>query len=483
MRQLTVSIEGRIAQMKASLKDVDCLAVNSKIAAASIRGAGDDFISFANEIGRTLEVTKRTLDRSVAELRIVRDHVMAAHTGQLSFETSQQEAARSITERLSATVTSITRRNQRAARASLDVRQGSARVRQRICDAIVALQIGDITRQRLEHADDALGLVAGLSGQAGTALDADEARIFAAAAYKLQSAQLTDAARNFNSDSRQITGSLSSLAAEARALRNAGDQAYGTAERGGGAFLLELEGQIGEALALFDRFETARAEVATVTATVSQASDSLCGHLRIVQSLEGDIRIMGLNTTFRCARIGREGLALSIIAQELRGYANGFAKEADALMGEVETVAAISRSLIDDTAADQASRLSDGIGAMRESLDTIRRTGHSLDLAMADLERDSHRVEALLMAAVAKLEDERSIGQVLRDAAEYLAPLGARDLTGLPATVEQRLERIAHGYTMANERTVFDRVLGRSAAPTRIVETVPAVAELEDFLF
>ena len=242
------------------------------------------------------------IDQFGAELHSVRRHVATAQTGQKAFDLRQQEAANSITERLSATVKSIAQQHERAARASQEVRLGSARVHQRICDAIMALQIGDITRQRLEHADAVLGLVT----EAPLA-EADAQRLFVSMAHRLQSAQLVDAARYLDRDVRQVIESLNKLADEARALRALGDAAYGAAGRNGGSFIAQLEGQISEALALFESFETAQAEIAGVTATVSDATAGLCGHLRIVQSLEADIRIMGLNTTFKCARIGREG--------------------------------------------------------------------------------------------------------------------------------------------------------------------------------
>jgi hypothetical protein len=53
IRALAESIGRRITQMKTSLKDVDSLAVNSKIAAAGIRVATIDFTTFTNEIGHT----------------------------------------------------------------------------------------------------------------------------------------------------------------------------------------------------------------------------------------------------------------------------------------------------------------------------------------------------------------------------------------------------------------------------------------------
>jgi len=494
MRCLTESIGGRIALMKTSLKDVDSLAVNSKIAAANIRAAGTDFTTFAGEIGRMLELTRTTLDRFGVELRIVRQHVAAAQIGQQTFDKYQRAAASSITQRLSATVKSIALQHHRAARASLQVRLGTARVRQRICDAILALQIGDVTRQRLEHADSVFGLVEGLGLVAGTGshetagnppLDEDEQRMFVRVAHRLQSAQLTDAARNFDRDVRQVTESLDSLATEARALRTLGDAAYGAADRSGGSFVAELESQIGEALALFEGFETARAEAANVTATVSDATAGLCGHLRTVQWLEADIRIMGLNTTFKCARIGREGLALSIIAQELRGYANGFAKEAGTLMHEVETVAGISGLLTSGTAEVQGAVTSQGTRAMRDALTTLEQMGQMLDRAMLELERDSDRVVTLLQETVSGLTVQTEIGQVLRDAAEHLgalSPFAVVCFADLPPRVRQMLELIERGYTMANERAVHDRILGRPARVVPIAETAQGSA-MEDFLF
>lgn len=480
MRSLTESIGRRIGQMKVALKDVGALAVNSKIAAAGIRVPGTDFTSFADEIGRTLQLTRTTLDQFEVELNTVRRHVLIAQSGQHTFELRQQAAASSITERLSATLRSIALQHERAARASLQVRLGSARVHQRICDAILALQIGDITRQRLEHANAVADLVAGTP-----VLDTDDHRMFVSLARRLQSAQLIDAARNFDRDVRQVIDSLNSLAAEARALRSQGDAAYGAGDHRGDSFIAQLEGQVGEALTLFENFETARAEVAAVTAAVSDATAGLCGHLRTVQSLEADIRIMGLNTTFKCARIGREGLALSIIAQELRGYANGFAKEAGTLMQEVEAVAGISGMLINAVAEEAGAATSGGTQAMRSSLTTLGQMGQSLDRAMRELELDSDRVVALLVETVSNLAVQGEIGQVLRDAAAQLAvpaASGTVRFAELPPPVAEMLESIERGYTMATERAVHDHFLGRPARVEPVPEMAPGAA-MEDFLF
>ncbi len=480
MLGLAEVIGRRIGQMKTSLTYVDALAVTAKIAAANIDVPGDDFTAFADEILRTLRVTTATLESFAAELQAVRGQITSAHAGQLVFEASQHRAASSITQRLSSTVNSIALHHQRAARSGHEVKLGSARVRQRICDAIEALQIGDITRQRLEHTE------AALIGMNGTAADRppdddDEQRSLAAAVCWLQSAQLSDTAVDFNREVRLITASLDSLAVEARALKSQGDSAFGSSDRDGGSFITDLESEVGEALTLLQGFETEQAAATSLTEGVSAATGRLCGHLRIVQSLEADIRIMSLNATFKCARIGRQAIALGFIAQELRTYANGFAKAAGQLMDEVEQVAAIAGSLGTGTGTEQMPlEVGQGQG-MRESYATLRKMGTTLDTSMADLGRDSDRVVTLLAEAVANLGAHSGIGGLLSAAAENLSASSSKEQFTLACrrpSVARMLEATEQRFTMTNERAVHDRTLGR-ARPAEAA----AATEMEDFLF
>jgi hypothetical protein len=495
LQRLAEAITRRILKMHGSVKTVASLSISSKIATTDIRTSTIDFSTFADQIARTLDMTRSSLDSFAAELLPVHERVVAARATQLTFEKRQDEAARSIPPRLLATVASIHQQHRHAARASAAVRGRSDGARQQICNAIMALQIGDITRQRLEHTDCALGLISGSQEaplemrqhEAGSdvGLDADERYAFRTTTCRLLSAQLLDAAQAFDRDVRQVIASLNSLAAEARALRNLGSAAYGSSDRGHDTFIAELEAQVAEALQLLAAFGTAQAEASGVAESVSNATEGLCGHLATVQSLEADIRIMSLNTTLKCSRAGREGLALSLIAQELRSYANEFAREAGALMGEVENITEIAGSLSRGRDAGAAPVVAEVMRAMQDSLATLRQEGQTLGDALANLERDSDRVVALLVETVGNLANHDEIGQALRQAATALAAISAQQTfppADLSPRVEQMLNLMASNYTMAIERRVHDEALGRpdqaSGGPATVVN-----AELEDVLF
>ncbi len=501
LQHLGDAIAQRIVRMNDSVRSAGSLAINAKIAAAHIRVPGVDFVSFAQEIGRTLSVTRASLNSFGLEMQTVRTHVAAARASQLAFETRQDEAFRSIPARLTATVGSIAMQHKRAAQASASVRQRSDLIRQQVSSAITALQSADITRQRLEHADYALGLLAETHRPLDTsrALDATRAPEVAGDAgvgdgeqlsltsstCRLQSAQLADAARVFDHETRQIIASLQSFAAEARALRNLGSSAYGTLEHGRSSFTVQLEGQVGEALGLCESFGTARTGAGQAMASVADATVNLCAHLGAVQSLEDDIHIMGLNTTFKCARVGREGLALGLIAQELRNYGNAFATETKALMADVEGVSKITGSMIGSNDAATSPLIAEAMQAMRDSLVTLQQVGQTLGDALAELDCDSQSVVALLEQTVANLGAHDEIGHSLREAAGLLAamaPPGDLSPGDLSPSTERLLALMEAGYTMASERVIHDRVLGRTSrtAPAPATAVLP---ELEDLLF
>jgi ABC-type transporter Mla subunit MlaD len=504
---LATGLAVRIGKMTSSLDQVDPLAINARIVSAGIRAQAADFSTFADDIARTLTMTRDSLREFATELRAVRGHIAAARAGQSAFHTRREADAASIPARLGETIDAIARQHARAAAASAAVRQSSHAIRDRIRDAIMALQIGDITRQRLEHARDGLILLTRtLTGpdsvSPGPSDDAAPRRALTGLICRLLGSQIVDAAAEFERDVALMVASLSGLCSEARGLRGLATAASGAAGRGagerdtgerdagrpgGGTVIADLEARTGEALALFQGFGAARAEAMDIMAAVGGAAASLCGHLRDVQSREADIRIMGLNTTFRCARIGPEGRPLSLIAQQLRTYADGFAKEAGALIHEVEMISQLTRALSDDGGADAAPAIAEVVQAMTGAIATLRQMGLTLGAALGDLDGESERVVAFVDETASRLAGHRSIALAMHQAVDALTLLaqeagyGPEDQAGVGAVgvttqAERLLGQIAAAYTMVNERVVHDRFLGRAAAP------LPS-PDLEELLF
>ncbi|MET1028661.1 MAG: chemotaxis protein [Dongiaceae bacterium] len=483
--QLTTEIGNRILQMRKAIKAVDVLAVNAKIAAAHISSAGEEFVSFADEIGRALKIAQVNLESFGSELSSVGETVRQAATGQGALQQRQIDAANSVPRELSRSVDTITTRQRDAASTALLIQQKAAEVGRQIGLAVMALQIGDSTRQRIEHVQYAISVLRNV-GEAEA-----QRQELVGIGCRLQAAQLSDTADDLERQVRQILAALIELAKDAREIAGLGRHAFGTDTGTEGTFLSDLEDNVAHANDLLEALKTAQGEADAVVQTVLNAAKSLVTHMSAVQSLESDIRLMGLNTTLKCGRLGTEGRALTVIAQELRSCSNVTAEEAAVVMENLQAVTVTATQLSGRQRQEQAAEISEISAIMAESVAKLAGVGHSLGGALAALSRESETVIGLLDETVSRIDVHRQIGDALREAAEEMANVSVAVTEpddGLVARRDELLASIAQVYTMAREREIHAGILHGTAAgfdmPPALLESGQGTqANLDDFLF
>ena len=492
---LAADISQGAATIAAAVKGADVLSIRPRIAAANLGYAAGDFTEFANEITRTLKLAQGTLDRFRQELADTTRNLAEARAGQAALDRDQSGSMQAIPARLSHSIDAIAEGSRRATDAAAAVQEKSRQVSERIASAVAALQIGDKTRQRIEHAEFALNILGAILAAEGdwAELDAAQRQELVSLGCRLQAAQMTDAAEDFEREIRQTVAALSQLGGDAREILRLGNTTYGGGGSARGAFLLELKDDVSHAHVLLEAFSAARSSIDGVINAVSQSGASLFRHISMVRSLEADIRIMGLNATLKCGRLGQKGRALSVVAHELRVYANQIQAEAGAVMTGLEQVV---------TAAETLSKRGDAQGgveiaaigdSMTASVQRLGAAGESLAGALVALQRDSTGVASLLDEAAQRMSVREEIGQALtRAAADLAAFADASTSPAIEVSPEalRMLEMVARTYTMVEERVIQDKVVRQffpnAADLPRIADTaLPAASAqaVDEMLF
>jgi hypothetical protein len=493
LAEMTETVQGRLVRMNKALKGINTLTINTRIAAAGLGGIGDDFLAFADEIGRTLKAAQGRLERFTLELDAVDRQVSAASENQIAFDKSQGATVVAIPGQLADAVATIASHGVKAADAAAKVGAHSERVTGQIGKAVMALQIGDITRQRLEHLDFALRLATellsadrsqGSADQNGSTPDLRTA--CAAIACRLQLAQLDDTVQEFEADTARILSSLRTLAADAGDILRLGTSTFGADGERRGTFLVALGEKVADVETLLEDFRTARNEADSVAASVSAAAIGLVSNLSAVQSLEADIRIMGLNTTLKCSRLGNAGRPLSVIAQELRVYAGEIATEGATVREALDGIVATATSLSTREQAGRATEIAAVAEAMTGAVGRLQGAGERLAGAFAKLEIDGEAVAGQLKAAAEKTAQNAEMGGLLRRLSQDLAatlPAAPAIDDALPPLLSEVLDRIAASYTMDRERAVHARYLAsETTIPARAVPDPAPAQTAEDAL-
>jgi ABC-type transporter Mla subunit MlaD len=252
----------------------------------------------------------------------------------------------------------------------------------------------------------------------------------------------------------------------------------------------DLEENVGQANDLLEAVRTTQGDAEAVVQSVLTASTSLAQHMSAIQSLEADIRLMGLNTTLKCGRLGTEGRSLTVIAQELRGCSNITAAEASAILENLEGMTGTAGRLTDQQRQDQMSEIVSISEMMANSIAKMGSVGKALADALAALSHDSESVVQLLDETVSKINVHHEIGEALRGAAARLSgisPAPNEMKEEVLAARDDMLGAFAKVYTMAREREIHAACFGNSAgiaAPATSSENAQAAeADLADIFF
>ena len=486
LARVSEAINSRIMAMRKIARDVDILAMNARLTAAGMGDAGSDFMGFAVEIRRSAELALAKLEQIGRELAGAGQQLQAAHSGILAFIERHGAALQAIPQRLAAASATLQEHDQRAAVATATLAARSADVQSQVASMIVALQLGDITRQRIEHMRDMALVMAPLASPSTAfnnewqALTPDQRAPLLAIGCKLAAAQLRDTADELNREAERIADGLGRLATDARDIGHLGEQAYGAADQRHHGFIAELETNLHETEVMFEHLRVARGDTEGRITSVLAAAQRLAGHIDTLRWLEADIRIMGLNTTLKCGRLGALGRPLSVIAQELRDCGGRMGRQAEFALDDLEQLRALAGSF-DVTGRDSGGG-DDGntTRTLTSSIEPLGRAGRALSGALARLDTDSAAASDLLLQAVRDFALRHEIGEALHRAAAapgQVAEPGPADA----AATERLLTRFAAGYTMAREREVQARIAGHGDAGSR--EPRPAEPDLADVLF
>ena len=460
-RQVT-AVAGCMGHLRQSLGEVNALAINSRIQAAQIAGDGGDFTLFTGEIGRLAGLARGGLDRLAASLGALGRMIDAADASQQGAGHADDAALRDIAGRIEHGLAGLAEHRRRSAAALLALHGNSRVVSGRLGQAVRSLQVNDITRQRLEHVENALLAVAELldPGAAappawGEALAAQDKVLLAGAACRLQAMQARRAAEHFAQQVEALIAALAALARDADDLCHAGIAAHGAEHQRDGAFLLDLRRELALVATLLGGYAATADDLKRVVAAVTASVEEMTGHIDALHDIEVDIRIMGLNANLKCGRLGGKGRALAMIAQELRGQALRIEDGAGTIGAALRHMVAGARALAGGHDGAGEPEAADLINDLDGLLPPLEHSGRVFATALAGLRRDGEEIGRTLAAATTGITIHHQLGTALEAVASRVDGLAALAGDADVARLRDQLTSLlGDAYTMNAERDI-----------------------------
>lgn len=481
---LSRDLAGRISDMRENLAYLRVVAVYIKIAAGDVDEDSAGFALFAQEIYDCIEVGRTHLEAFDRDLQTLDRDLAAALLHERNLRVHCAELVPATPDAIETSAAALAEQRRHIAGAVQGAAGLARAVRGKVGGVLAALQIGDITRQRLEHVQFGLEALAKLDD-----LTSEHRTQLTRVAHTLLAAQLAATVDDFHRETDLIDANLAGLAVDAQDLLKLQESAYGGAQREDGDFLRRLETHIGGASGLVSDLSAAGQAALEVGRSAASAARQLSVQIGGIQRMQADVHQMALNTTLRCCRIGEAGRPLTVIAVELRSHATRLEVSASLTLTGLEALTREAAGLAGD---DDASG-DDGVRAVETALNAatarIRQAGGAAAGNLGDLTRQGVAVVDTLGRAVTRSDSRRQLGSTLDAAVEALAelvvpPSAEADEIGEPLWAY--LDGLAKQYSMVQEREVHHAVIAElglrppAAATPAVVE---AAADPDDVFF
>jgi methyl-accepting chemotaxis protein len=361
---------------------------------------------------------------------------------------------------------SLAEMNGRFAAVAETVSLASAEVSRRIGDLVSALQIHDITRQRIEHVVEAVQeLVAAL--RAGNQDRHDPARQSGriCGLARLQEAQLDHARQEFASAIATVAASLEEIAARETELLDETRQAAGMDGGREHSVIAEMEEGLSQVVSLLDQSLAQDRHMTEVVVDVGRTVESIYAFVGEIETVGEEIELISINAQVQAIRTGDEGAALGVLAEAIQKLSVDASRQTGVVAGILTDVGESCRTLISRVERDGSELAAEFRGVTSEmqglitGLDGVNQELHRSLAAMGEevdgiargIEQSMTLVEvhdgtlAVMAGAVG------SFGEIARQARE-LAPPGDEG--------ERFLAALADRYTMESEREVHNRMSG-----------------------
>lgn len=456
---------------------ITIIARSARIEAASLDGDREGFLAFTQEAYDLGKAVQGAIEGCARDQQRLSEAVATAFGRQKEFESRYRNQLAAESAELGSAYSGL--HDQRRNSSHLADRAGSStrKIAEAVGSAIVSLQAGDSTRQRLEHVSHGLGLVSGAAPSlVPEPIASDDG---ARAICQLQAAQLRDAQREFGGDIGQIVGALTAILHDAGSVVGHGRTLFGGGDGGSSSFLTRIKQTLAHASTLIATCEGAGRSVDEALAIVEDTLTKFRQAIAGLAEATIDITLIGMNAGLKASHLGSRGSAFVVIANELKATADQVSVGAGRLRPVLDGIERSAGELKELRVQGDPTQLAKLEPQILQALREVATGNERLGKLMSRLVDEGAEFERLMNSAQGLMTTLGESSAALPAVAARLETASAGTQKPRPqAQDEAMLDELFARYTMERERHVhreFLQTLGlASVAATRRVEAVAA---------
>ncbi|MFN3718575.1 MAG: hypothetical protein ACK4UW_06675 [Rhizobium rhizophilum] len=461
------ALAGEVLAMEDTLRYLRTFAVTAKITGAGIA----DFASFAEEIVERIQFASQEVRSFGERIHALQDLIVHARSGSEALDRHDLSIP-SIVDDLGHNAGAIQTQRSTLSDLAGKVTGLAMKVQGRLASTLSSLQIGDVTRQRIEHCQAAFDIAnTHLARPDAQHLTLDERERVTFLITRLVHDQLIAMSEDFRNECATIVRNISAFSNDVTALI---DLQNSMMPAGDDTAKLSAMGLVRESLeaarSVVGVIEQSADEARRLSIAVGDMVKDLVESVETIQIVRTDIQYMALNTNLRCSKLGEESRAINVVTNELRVFSARLDDVTDRALSHLKLLDEEASGLIRKEAGQDDDGEPELVARIEIALSHVTLAGDTLDEKLDDLQQRGQEVAIKVAKATAGLDFDQDLTAILTDCIVLAAELIPADTNhdGPDSLLQAVAGEIFATYTMKSERDVHCSVFGMDLATDKV---------------
>ncbi|MGC9196897.1 MAG: hypothetical protein ACP5IL_15795 [Syntrophobacteraceae bacterium] len=460
------------------------LCVSIRIESARLGDMDHGFETLAEEVHKlSLEIETRSsnVHASCQSLRLMIEQTLSRVLG---LEAARQKQAGIVLTKTLSGLEALRGKHSQSAGAAQQISARFETVSNRIGDIVQSMQFHDITRQRIEHAREALVQLD--TNKKGFATEGDlhtgrQARLKAlwdallSLARKnhrdlhlvgdiaaLQAIQLKNAGNQLQSAVNNILENLYTLAGLVEEMTRETTRLAGADNDRGSSFLEEIKTGFSTVISALGTYDESDRELSFALSAVADQFGEIASQAASIESMGAKIKLISLNAIVKACHAGSQGATLAVLAESTHQLSVETYRLTEMTSEALRSTILASDSLRAAVGTDQSdeNRPAALCEGLENQIETLERLNQDIFSTFIKVNAEGSALAGDIRRAVTEVGVHQKVHDGLSEIAakleEIVAFARSKATSGDQAKAQERLEELKAGYTMQAERNVHD---------------------------
>jgi hypothetical protein len=344
-----------MAGFRKIIKTLRIFSISTKIESAQLNEDTNGFVTIADDVEKlAILIQSRFADiMSSAESLKTSIEQTLARVSQL--ETKQGGKVKTILDKTQTTLAMLAQKNELSSQTARKISVDIESISGNIGEVVASMQFHDITRQQIEHIEEALHAVGNkLSGE-----DPDREIQETGVVCELQKAHLANAQEKFIHAVRSIMDNLAGISVNIVELCEDVKRFAGTEDETSSSFFSQIESGVSSIISSLRENNGAISELSVTMGNLIETVGSMSKFVSDIEEFSTEIELIALNARVKAAHTGSEGAPLGVIAEAIQKLSVDVRVQKTEISDELQKIISNAESLhqnINNSSEEQSTK-------------------------------------------------------------------------------------------------------------------------------